>query len=404
MKIGTVGLGYIGVVTAAALAEQGHEIFGVDVDPDRIKLLQEATMPFHEKDIDKLFKSKVKATFSTDYAILKSAEVIFIMVNTPTVDSKIDLSRVRSAVSAAHAANEKAIIVIKSTVVPGTATELGRALGIKIISNPEFVSEGTAVENTNKPDRIVIGGWEPYAKVIEALWGFTRAPVIMTSNENAEMIKYASNAFLATKISYINEIANLCEKIPNADVAVIANGIGLDKRIGSQMLSAGIGFGGSCFPKDTAAFVSFAESLNERLSIVKAAINVNEARVERVVSIAKKAYGKELKSARICVLGLSFKKNTDDTRESQALKLISRLKKEGATLYAYDPAVTRTFEEVAICKTKEECIKKSEIIIIATDWEDFKQIMLSDEKILIDAKRILNTDNGKNFFEIGRNR
>ncbi|MDE1870401.1 MAG: UDP-glucose/GDP-mannose dehydrogenase family protein, partial [Candidatus Micrarchaeota archaeon] len=261
MKIAIIGLGYVGQVSAIALAAQGHDVLGVDVDKSKVESLIKGVPTIHEPKLKELLeKNKSNIRFSTSYEGLADVEVAIISVPTPTVKGKADLGYVKEACRSAIAANSKITLVIKSTVVPGTAKEIEREIGAKVVSNPEFTQEGSALEDTLHPDRTVIGSSEERAAgIVEKLWSFTGAPTIKTTNENAEMIKYASNAFLATKISFINEVADLCEKIPGGDVEVVAKGMGLDKRIAPRFLKAGIGYGGSCLPKDTQALVSFAK-------------------------------------------------------------------------------------------------------------------------------------------------
>ena len=388
MKIGIVGFGYVGLVSAIVLANSGNDIIGVDIDKNKIKSLKNKKIDIYEPGLDKAFENAYdRITFSTDYSVLKDAGIIYIVVPTPTVNGKIVLDYVFHAAQSIKEVNSNAIIVIKSTVVPGTAKRIYEKTGLKVISNPEFTREGSAVEDTMHPDRIVIGGNDSDAiGIVERIWSFTKAPVLKTSNENAELIKYASNAFLATKISFINEIANLCEKIPDADVDIIAKGMGLDKRIGHYFLKAGIGYGGSCFPKDTEAIAEFARSLDERLKIIESTIEVNKERIERVFKLIKNTCdGKKVK---IGILGIAFKDNTNDIRESQALKLIQKLQTEGFEINAYDPIIKNNINGVNTLPTIEECIKLSDLIVIVTEWNQFQNIKTS--KLIIDARRILN--------------
>ena len=271
MKIGVVGLGYIGSVTSVALAEAGYEVIGVDIDESKVKALSAGEPPIYEPGLKEMLVKNVKRLeFSVDYNKLSEVDLIFVIVPTPNKDGKIYLKYVDDVVENIKKVNKNAIVIIKSTVLPGTASNLMQKTGMIIVSNPEFTKEGSAIDDTLKPDRVVIGGNNKNAiEKVKKIWEFTKSPIIETTNENAEMIKYASNSFLAVKVSYINEIANLCEKVPNCDVEVVARGMGLDKRIAPYFLKAGIGFGGSCFPKDTVAFISFARDLNENLSILQ---------------------------------------------------------------------------------------------------------------------------------------
>ena len=263
-------------------------------------------------------------------------------------------------------------------------------IGMNVISNPEFTREGSAIHDTEHPDRIVIGGKS--TEVVRKIWEFTGAPMVITTNENAELIKYASNAFLAVKISFINQIADLCETIPNTDVNVIARGMGLDHRIGTEFLKAGLGYGGSCFPKDTVALTTFAEENNIDLSIIRSAIEYNDNRIPNLASkITEKS--NSLSGKRVCVLGLSFKDDTDDLRESRSLLLIENLESRGAIVNAYDPAV-KAAKGVTISSDLQNCITSSEIVITATEWKDFSNLdpELLKGKRVFDLRRILDPD------------
>ena len=387
MKIGIVGLGYVGLVTAVALANAGNEIIGIDIDESKANSLKDHKLTIYEPGLKEAFESAYnKIMFSTDYSLLRGPEIVYVIVPTPTVGGKIVLDYVFDACDRIKAVDVNSIIVIKSTVVPGTARKISEKLGMTVVSNPEFTKEGTAIEDTIHPDRIVIGSDNQKAlDIITELWSFTNVPILKTTNENAELIKYASNAFLATKISFINEIANLCEKIPGADVEIVAKGMGFDKRIAPYFLRAGIGYGGSCFPKDTKAITEFARGLGEQLKIIEATIEVNEDRVNRVYKMINVLLHGKI--ANIGILGMAFKDNTNDTRESQSLKLINKLKSEGFNVNVYDPIVKVGIENVNKCNSIEECIASSDMLIITTEWKEFKNIKTS--KPIIDAKRIL---------------
>ncbi|AAK41109.1 UDP-glucose 6-dehydrogenase (ugd) [Saccharolobus solfataricus P2] len=390
MRIGVVGLGVVGLVTGAVLADQGHEVVGVDIDQNKVKGLQCNRSPIYEPGLDELLlKNKNRFLFTTDYSALKDVDIVFITVATPTVEGKNYIGYVLDAAKTMKPYLKRdAIVVVKSTVVPGTSRKVKQIVEREVVANPEFLKEGSAVIDTIKPDRIVIGSDSKAAgDVIENLWSFTKTVVLRTSIEEAEMIKYAANSFLATKISFINEIANLCEVIPNCDVNTIAKAIGLDKRIAPYFLNAGLGYGGSCFPKDTLAFASFARELGEELKIVEAAIKVNEERPRRAVKIMEELLG-ELKGKTICILGIAFKPNTDDTRESVALKIAKLLVDIGANVIAYDPKAKTSLVEMV--SSKEECVKRSDGVIIATEWDEFRGIehMLKDKAVL-DGRRVL---------------
>ncbi len=402
MRVGVVGLGYIGSVTSVALAEAGYEVVGIDIDESKVKLLSVGEAPIYEPGLKELLvKNAKKLRFSIDYNELKDVNYIFVIVPTPNKDGKIYLKYVEDAVENIKEVNKNAVVIIKSTVLPGTASNLMIKTGMTIISNPEFTKEGTAIEDTLKPDRVVIGGNNKNAiEEVKKIWGFTGSPIIETTNENAEMIKYASNSFLAVKVSYINEIANLCEKVPGCDVEVIARGMGLDKRIAPYFLKAGIGFGGSCFPKDTAAFISFAKDLNENLSIIESAISVNKSRILRIVNLLESKFGGVETTKRIGVLGLTFKANTDDTRESQAIKLVDKLLSIGFKVNAYDPMAKVKLENVNLFSSAKECIENSDAIVIATEWPEFSSLIIKD-KFVIDMRRMLSLNSDSNLKIVG---
>jgi UDPglucose 6-dehydrogenase len=394
-KIGVIGLGYVGLATSLSLAEAGYKIIGIDVDREKIRVLSGGKSPIYEPGFDSLLKkNKKRLDFSEDYAALEGAEVIFLSVPTPDKGGKVDLRYVFDASARVAEANKDSILAIKSTVAPGTAKTVNRKTGMRIVSNPEFLREGSAIHDTTHPDRIVIGGSSDAAIEVAGIWSFTNAPVLITTNENAELIKYASNAFLATKISFINEIANLCESIPDTDVEVVAKGMGYDKRIAPYFLKAGLGWGGSCFPKDTKALVGIAREHGKRMKIVEAAISVNEERIEESVRKICGMIG-SIPGKTISILGLAFKDETGDTRDSMSLKLIRELKKEGAEIKAYDPKVT-SCPEVKICGSIDECMRNTDCVVIASEWKDFILLENSDASSpIVDLRRVLNKEKFK---------
>ena len=391
MRIGIVGLGYVGLVTAAVLANSGNSVTGVDVDVSRIQSLRAGKSPIFEPQLDERIRTaKDNLEFSSDYSKLSNSETIFLCVPTPNLVNRIDLRYVMSAASEVKKYSPSSNLVIKSTVLPGTARKVSELTGMNVVSNPEFTREGSAVHDTEKPDRIIIGGKSVDA--VKKLWEFTGSPVIVTTNENAELIKYASNAFLAVKISFINQIADLCERIPDTDVNVVAEGMGMDRRIGREFLKAGLGYGGSCFPKDTLAISSFAVENGVNLSIVNSAIQYNEERVPFLINKIKNNAG-TLNGKKVCILGLSFKDNTDDLRESRSLLIIDNLKKYGAIIGAFDPIVKKA-NGVEIYSDLNQCISQSEIVITATEWKNFSDISpsLLKEKKIFDLRRVFDPD------------
>ncbi|MEM3191138.1 MAG: UDP-glucose/GDP-mannose dehydrogenase family protein [Candidatus Parvarchaeota archaeon] len=401
MKIAVIGLGFVGLVTATVLAAQGNSVICIDNDERKIDKLKDGDLYIYEPGLKELLdKNRRMMVFTSDYSLLKGSDVAFICVPTPNANRSINLSYVVDSVLSVNSVDRYVTIAVKSTVVPGTASQLSIMIGRDIISNPEFLREGNAIEDTIHPDRIVLGGRNAgdIEKVFR-VWEFTRAPVLRTTNENAELIKYASNAFLATKISFINEIANLCENIPGADVGVVAQGMGMDHRIGKEFLRAGIGFGGSCFPKDTTALVSFAKEKGVELKIVKSAIEVNEERIGHAVKMIEQELG-DLRGKSICILGLAFKDNTNDLRESKSIELINELSARGANIIAYDPVV-KELDGVETVKSVEDC-GEVDCVVIASEWNEFKTNQLYNRaKKVIDLRKIVNLDVYRNVRAIG---
>jgi len=401
MNIGVVGMGFVGSVTAAVLADQGNSVVALDIDSEKIARFNSGNVPIFEPGLrDLILKNKKNLKFTTDYEMLKDSDVIFVSVPTPNLKGKINLEYVYMAIDSVKSVNKDAIIVIKSTVVPGTGSKIKGEFNVKIVSNPEFLREGNAIDDTVHPDRIIVGGEEEYAEKVANIWKFTDSPILITTTENAELIKYASNSFLATKISFINEIANLCERIPNSDVEIVAKGMGYDKRIGRLFLKAGIGYGGSCFPKDTEAFITYADELGEELKIIRAAKKTNEERIDRVIGILKRKFGK-IDGLRVLQLGISFKENTNDLRESQALKLYRSLVKQGADVTVFDPVTS--VEGINFCENLGDCLSDADVIVIATEWPEFKKIENMNIKVpLIDGRRILDPEKFEKYIGIGR--
>jgi len=401
MNIGVIGMGFVGSVTAAVLADQGNSIIALDIDSEKIARFNSGDIPIFEPRLkDLVLRNKKNLKFTTDYKMLKSSEIIFVAVATPNLNGKINLDYVYRAISSIKSINNDAIIVIKSTVIPGTGSKIKDEFNVNIVSNPEFLREGNAIEDTLHPDRVIVGGEEEYAEKVANVWKFTNSPILITTRENAELIKYASNSFLATKISFINEIANLCEKIPNADVETVAKGMGYDRRIGPLFLKAGIGYGGSCFPKDNEAFITYAEELGEDMKIIKATKKVNEERIDRTVDILKERFV-EIKGLKILQLGISFKENTNDLRESQALKLYHSLIENGANVKVFDPV--NSAETINFCENLDDCLNNIDAIVVATEWPEFKKLENMNIKIpVIDGRRILNPEKFEKYIGIGR--
>ena len=399
MKIEVIGLGFVGLVTSAVLA-QFNEIIGIDIDNEKIKKLNNNELYIYEPGLKDLFiNNRKNIHFYSDYKNAKDAEVAFICVPTPTVNGIINTEYVEKSALSLAEVNKSIIIVIKSTVVPGTARNLSQKLGIYIISNPEFLREGSAIHDTTNPDRIIVGG-DKYEDVrkISKIWSFTGSPIMEISNENAELIKYASNSFLAVKISFINEIADLCQKIPNTDVDVVARGMGMDHRIGGDFLRAGIGFGGSCFPKDTRAILTFAQDRGVLLSIVKDAINVNNGRIRAAIEFIENATG-NLVGKRILLLGLSFKNDTNDLRESKSIELANELIRRKAIVYAYDPII-KEYPKIKMIKDLNS--GSYDCVVISSEWKEFERNdVYRRNRNIVDLRRIVDIKMYTNVKAIG---
>ena len=413
-KIAMVGVGYVGLVSGTGLADFGNEVVCADIDEKKIDMLNNGQLPIYEPGLLELVeknvdKGRLKFTTDVESAIRKS-EVIFIAVPTPPMDDgEVDLSYVFDVVDRiASAINEFKVVVTKSTVPVGTGDEIKKRLlekGVdrklfEVVSNPEFLREGSAVNDFMRPDRVVIG--TESEKALEIMRDIYRplylieTPIVATDIRTAEMIKYASNAFLATKISFINEIANICERV-GADVQVVAKAMGLDGRISSKFLHAGPGFGGSCFPKDTLALTKIAEKAGIKAQIVEAVIDVNKKQRQRILEKLLKFVPK-LKGKTIGLLGLSFKPNTDDIRESPAIYIIKEILERGGKVKAYDPEamdeMRKLFPQVTYVSTSYDALKDVDAMIILTEWNEFRNMDLDFIKsvmkkpIIVDARNI----------------
>jgi len=413
-RIMMIGTGYVGLVSGACLAEFGNKVICYDIDRDKIDMLEKGKVPFFEPGLEEMVKrnsDEGRLSFSTDLqSSVDASSVVFIAVGTPErEDGSADLSAV-FAVAGDIGRSMKGfkVIVQKSTVPVGTTRKLGKAIGeqagegadFELVSNPEFLREGSAIEDFMRPNRVVFGFSGPRApEVVEELYRPLYAggtPILSTTLESAEMVKYASNAFLATKVSFINEIAELCEKL-GADVQVVAQGMGMDARIGPKFLHAGTGFGGSCFPKDTIALVTMGDRHGVDMSLVKSTIGANERQSRRAVEKLRRLCGGSLLGLRIAVLGLSFKPNTDDVREASALKIIEQLWREGAEVVAYDPVAganaRRALPRLELATGVDDCVKGADGLVLATEWDEFRRLDLGRVASLMKGRRVVDCRN-----------
>ncbi len=414
MKLSIIGTGYVGLVTGACFAKLGHTVTCVDIDPEKIQKINNSIPPIYEEGLDRLLsENKEKISATTDYtSALLHTDVTFLCVGTPsTKNGSIDLSYLKEATKqiATTLKNKKTwhLIVVKSTVLPGTTLAVvlplleqhsGKKVGpdIGLAMNPEFLKEGVAIQDFLRPDRIVIGFYDDRSRTTlrELYEGFS-CPLVETSLSAAEMIKYASNTFLATKISFINEIGNLCKKL-NIDAYEVATGMGLDTRIGRQFLDSGIGWGGSCFPKDVDALIAWAKEIKEPTRIIESTKAVNTDQPLRLVNILRKHLPK-LKGTTIGILGLAFKPNTDDIRDSRAIPIVEELLREGAHIKAYDPQAMDNFKTlypaIEYCSSASEVLS-ADAILITTKWREFTTLQYQG-KIVIDGRRMEQAKNAK---------
>ena len=408
--LGIFGAGWVGLVTGACFAERGHEVVVRDVVPERIESLNAGSLPFHEPGLAELIeRNRERLTFTLDVAELKAGtDIFFACVDTPpTASGDANLSYVWSVIDDLGDPGE-ATLVMKSTVPVGTGERIRAALeqrgltGVGYVSNPEFLAEGRAVKDFMNPDRVVIGSFEEAAgdRVASLYQGFD-APIVRTSVASAEMIKLAANAFLATRISFINEIANVSEAV-GADVAEVAYGMGLDKRIGTSYLNPGIGYGGSCFPKDVSFLKLLAGNSGYHFQLVSAVIEVNDLQKRRVVSKLQDRLG-SLRGKKIALLGLAFKPNTDDMREAPSLVLASRLQTEGALVHAWDPLVSShpALEGVVMEASLLDAVRDADAAVIVTEWPELEG--LASEEVRAAMRTPLIVD-GRNLLDPGATR
>ena len=420
MNVTILGTGYVGLVSGTCFSEFGFEVCCVDKDIDKISNLNLGIMPIYEpglKNIVNKNRDAGRLKFSNDINnYIKNADIIFIAVGTPARrgDGHADLKYIyEAAEQIAKNLHEYTVIVTKSTVPIGTGDEVKKLIkkinpsaDFDMVSNPEFLREGNAIDDFMRPDRVVVGVESERAKeVMSTIYKplfLIETPIVYTDLKTAELIKYSANAFLAVKISFINQIADLCEKV-GADVHDISRGMGLDKRIGSKFLHPGPGYGGSCFPKDTLALVQTAKTHNIDLSIVKTTIGYNEKRKSKMADKIIENLGNNLSNQKVAILGLAFKPGTDDMRDSPALEIIPRLLKEGITISAFDPEAMNEakllLSDIQFSDTIEDCLQGADALVILTEWNEFRGLTVSKlkgllkGKILIDLRNALNPEN-----------
>jgi UDPglucose 6-dehydrogenase len=435
MRIAMIGTGYVGLVSGACLSDFGHDVVCIDKDASKIEGLKNGIMPIWEPGLESLVKANTergRLSFTTELGEgVDGAEAVFIAVGTPTRrgDGHADLTYVFDAVrELAHVLKGPVVVVTKSTVPVGTGdriTELlqqeGAPAGTSVASNPEFLREGAAIRDFKIPDRIVVGAEDDKAR--EALREIYRplflnqAPMLFTGRRTAELIKYAANAFLAMKISFINEMANLCEAV-DADVHDVARGIGLDNRIGPKFLHPGPGYGGSCFPKDTLALLQTAAEAGVEQRIVKTVVEVNDDRKANMAERVAKAMGGSVEGKRIAVLGLAFKQNTDDMRDAPSIPLVNSLLEQGAVISAYDPVATenarKLMQGAEFTKNAYEAAKDADALVVVTEWDEFRALDLDRfaqvmaGKLIVDLRNVYNRADaeqaGFEYVGLGRGR
>jgi UDPglucose 6-dehydrogenase len=429
-KICVIGTGYVGLVTGTCFADLGNDVICLDVNEARIENLNNGIMPIYEPGLEEIVTRNTESgrlTFTTDYeGALKDADFAFIAVGTPSGgDGEADLQYVRAAAeSIADLVSDPIIIVNKSTVPVGTGdwvTDIitkrraGKPLEFSVVSNPEFLREGSAINDFMFPDRVVLGSSRPApANAVAELYAPLRCPIMITDIRTAEMVKYASNAFLATKISFINEIANMCEEM-GANVSEVSRGMGYDHRIGTHFIDAGLGWGGSCFPKDVKALAHMAVLHGTHPQLLQAVIEINRNQRRRVVMKLRKALG-GLDDKVIGILGISFKPNTDDIREAPSLEVIHLLQNEGAIIQVYDPQAMenakKEIKRVKFCENPYQVAEGANALILATEWNEFKQLdfkkihTLMKQHVIIDGRNLWNPETiralGFNYYDIGR--
>ena len=436
MKIGIVGLGFVGLSLTSVLSSKGYDVIGIDVDKEKCKKIINGISPFFEPELEKILKNglKKKLEIRNDFSLINRCDLLFVTVGTPqNANGSIDLSKIKKAVCTIgenlQKNKKKPVILIKSTVIPGTMKNVilpilekksnrkaGKDFGL--ISNPEFLQESTAIRDTKLPHVVVLGGYQTQF-MKKARRFFMRlhpnVPIIITNHQTAEMIKYANNSFLATKISFINQLSNICQNVPGANIDDIAKTIGLDPRIGKLFLNAGPGYGGSCLPKDMKALINFADRIGVKPTFLNEVEKTNQKQITNIISLLEKKIG-DVSNKRITILGTSFKPETDDIRDSISIKLIKKLIEKGARIIVHDPRAIENTKEVFLDKIGYnksiiDALTKSQCAIIMTQWKEYSKINNNmirkmNKKIIIDSRRILvnkNIDADYEAIGIGNN-
>ncbi len=411
--LGVIGAGWVGLVTATSFADLGHEVVVRDVVPQRIEELEAGRVPIFEPGLAELLAAnRERIRFTLDMPdVFARARVAFVCVDTPPTHSgDADLSRVWRVVGELPEVDDRIVLVMKSTVPVGTGAQVRERLDrtgllhIGYVSNPEFLAEGSGLKDFRSPDRVVVGSFaEEDGDAVASLYEFTGAPILRSDVASAEMIKMASNAFLATRISFINEIANVCE-VTGADVEAVARGVGLDHRLGPHFLRAGIGYGGSCFPKDTSALKQLAANSGYHFQLLTAVIEVNELQKRRVIGKLAKHLG-SLRGKTVALLGLAFKPNTNDMREAPSLVLASRLIAEGATVRGWDPVALKEaramLPTIEVTDSLQEALKGADAAVIVTEWGDLQGLLTPETRdgmrvpLIVDGRNLLDPDKAR---------
>jgi UDPglucose 6-dehydrogenase len=403
-RVGIFGAGWVGLVTGACFAELGHEVVIRDVVPEKIEALRNGEVPFHEADVPELLeRNRKRLTYTLDANDIVSCEFLFVCVDTPPTQSgDADLSRVWRVVDELPELTGRPILVMKSTVPVGTGEKVRHGLderglvNVGYVSNPEFLAEGSAVRDFMNPDRIAVGAFEEEdGEAVASLYAAIDAPIVRSDVNSAEMIKLAANAFLMTRISFINEIANVCEAT-GADVVKVAEGVGLDRRLGPHFLRAGIGYGGSCFPKDSLALKQLASNSGYHFQLLSAVIEVNELQKRRVIGKLQRHLG-SLRGKKVALLGLAFKPNTDDMREAPSIVLANRLIAEGAEVRGWDPVADGAVlpRAVQIVSSVAEAVSGADAAVIVTEWVELKELASPETRdamanpLIIDGRNLL---------------